>query len=476
MKNFFLIAFIGIFLLSASCSSETKTIGEITTTQSSKHSNATTDKSNVLPNVLEDENKNPEISTNANNAPEEEPRKLCTGKDYTEVLAEDVPSKVNFADFSPEVQSFNIDPRKENVLKAASGTKFIVPAYSFTGKDPVTVKIQEYFGKELAYTQQLTTMTTAGEWLESAGMFHIEAFANGQKTDLREGAEIILETVKLVDAEMGIYYGEKAENGDVYWNYDSLGTTLAPVAVMMMGSLKQAVGPAFSVQYKFDKAKMISLVGKRWTTSASFDRDGNMIGTTKCGNSSETPEDVACNAFFELLPTMKKELFGGNYQRWASEFIFTAMSQDEFIKMQNAALLESEMAKAIKNFTPRNADGRKYFTIGSLGFVNIDKPIRLPDFAPKEDVMVRVENGQEEVKLLFKKRNMVLSGELNNGFYVFKNVPVGAEVELVGSYAKGTQIFYAKETQKVTKSNNSFVLSYEPCAVDVLKEKLAALN
>ena len=100
----------------------------------------------------------------------------------------------------------------------------------------------------------------------------------------------------------------------------------------------------------------------------------------------------------------------------------------------------------------------------------------MPDFAPKEDVMVRVENGQEEVKLLFKKRNMVLAGELKNGFYVFKNVPLGAEVELVGSYAKGTQIFYAKETQKVTKGNNNFVLNYAPCAIDEFKEKLAMLN
>jgi len=471
MKNFFLLAFIAIFLLSASCSSDKKIVVETSKIQSSDNLIATES------DIIEIKNQNTEVATTSTKVTsDEEPRKLCTGKPYSEVLTEDSPSKVNFDAFSPDVQSFNILPSKENVLKTASGNKFIIPAYSFSGKGSVTINIQEYIGKEAAYTQQLTTMTTAGGWLESAGMFYIEAFANGKKTDLRSGAEIILETAKLVDAEMGIYYGEKAENGDVYWNYDSLGTTLVPIVALTRGVFKKSAELAFSEQYKFDKAQMIALLGKHWDVNASFDCDGNIIGTTKCGSSPEILQNIACNVFFDLIPTMKKELFSGNFQRINTSFDFTIMTQNEFIKTQNEALLKSEMAKAVQNFTPRNNDGRKYFTIGSLGFVNLDKSIRLPDFTPKEDVIVRMENGLEHVKLLFNKKNMVLSPELHNGSYIFRNVPVGTEIELVGSYAKGTQIFYAKESQKVTKTNHSFVLNYEPCDSAELKERLAALN
>lgn len=107
--------------------------------------------------------------------------------------------KINFDAFKPEIQQFSIDPKTESVLKTATGTKFIIPAYSFSGKEPVQINIREYFGKTAAYTQGLTTLTTAGEILESAGMFHVEAFSAGKKIDLRPGAEIILETAQKVD-------------------------------------------------------------------------------------------------------------------------------------------------------------------------------------------------------------------------------------------------------------------------------------
>ncbi len=382
--------------------------------------------------------------------------------------------KINFDAFKPEIQQFSIDPKIESVLKTASGTKFIIPTYSFPGKEPVQINIREYFGKTAAYTQGLTTLTTAGEILESAGMFHIEAFAAGKKIDLRPGAEIILETAQKVDEAMGIYYGKTAADGNVYWEFDPLGTTPAPVAVMVMGSLKKSAGQTFSDQYKFDKAAMIALIGKQWKTSASFDRDGNIIGYSNCSEKTITPSDMACSAFFELLPTMRKELFAGNTQHWAVDFTFTCMTHEQFVAEQNALTANSELYKAVANFKPAG-DGRKYFTIISLGNINIDKKIPIPDFKAKEDVLVKVENGVEEIKLLFSEKNTVISPQRKEQYYVFKNIPVGTEINVVSTYAKGNKVYYAGEKMPLRKGNAPILLSYSACEAGELGAKLAEL-
>lgn len=398
-------------------------------------------------------------------------KKLCTGESYR-VEAE--VKKVNFEQFIPNLQQFTINPKIEQVITTATGNKLIIPAYSFPANAPVQLNIREYYGKECAFTQGLTTQTNDGKILESAGMFYIDAYTNGKKTELRPGAEIVLETALAVDENMGLYYGQRQDDGNVYWDFDPLGTTPSPVVVMLMGSHKKAAGRAFSDQYKFDKAAMIKMIGKQWKTSASFDRDGVLIGTTLCSNNKQ-PEDIACNAFFSLIPTMKKEIFSGNFQRWAAEFVFTIMSREQFAAERTANSVISEMDKAVAKFKPEG-DGRKYFSIGSLGFINIDMEIPLPALTAKTDLIVKAETALDEIKLIFTKRNTVLSPKFENGYYIFKNIPVGTEVKIIGSYSKGDKIFIASKDTEIKKSNMPINLEYMPCAEKDLAAKLAALG
>ena len=94
----------------------------------------------------------------------------------------------------PTAQVFSVRPGRDTLLVAAQGTQLLVAADAWDvppGSGPIMVKIQEFYQLSDIVLAGLTT-TAGPDLLETGGMVHLEATANGQPARLRPNAAVHL--------------------------------------------------------------------------------------------------------------------------------------------------------------------------------------------------------------------------------------------------------------------------------------------
>lgn len=405
----------------------------------------------------------------------EKPKILCSANTN---LDEVKVNKVDLKTLAPKNQVFLINPLKDTSIMTARGVQFHIPAYTFDAESEITLSIQEFFEKTEAYLQGLTTLTTDGGILESGGMFNLVAKDRSGEVELVEGGEIILELPKEVPAEMNVYYGQENENGDVLWELDELGTTLSPVFLLKKGRFKTKASQFFAEQYKMKKELMLALEGKEWKTHVSFDRKGNIIGYTKCNEDSDSviAQKVACQRFFEIIGKANPTMFAYHMQKWDVEFLFECVDRKVYVEALNKELAKRTLNRALKGFEHRSeGKRRRYFSIGELGFINIDRDVPLPEMEALIDVKVLANNDAEVVKLVYQNRNIVIAPTKGKGFYIFNRIPLGTPVKVLSTYGTADKVFYAINAFNVEKKQPIIDLAYNACKKNELATKIENL-
>lgn len=112
-----------------------------------------------------------------------------------------------------------INPNKEQIIIAKQGTKIKVPAHAFDVPEgsKVLLKVTEAYRKSDMILQNLSTVSN-GQALETGGMIKIEAFANGQPVQLKEGMALdIAVPAEEVEDSMQLFASEVAEDGSINW-------------------------------------------------------------------------------------------------------------------------------------------------------------------------------------------------------------------------------------------------------------------
>lgn len=112
-----------------------------------------------------------------------------------------------------------INPTIEQTIVAKQGTKVRVPAHAFEVAEgaKVLLKITEVYRKSDMILQNLATVSN-GHALETGGMIKVEAFADGQPIQLKEGMALDVEVpTKEVEDEMQLFASEVAEDGSINW-------------------------------------------------------------------------------------------------------------------------------------------------------------------------------------------------------------------------------------------------------------------
>jgi hypothetical protein len=360
--------------------------------------------------------------------------------------------RVDFAGLAPENQKFSIDPQTDNIISCKSGTRFMIPAYSFPGRSKVDIKIREYHSKTAAYINNLTTVTTDGKILESGGMFNIEATVNGMCTNLNQGAEIYIEAASELSSDMGIFYGKNDSDGNVLWDFDPTGTSPSPVIVTVRGPMSKQAKEVLAKSCKFEKGSMIKMIGNSWTSSLSFDSDGSVIGNSLCTESDPVRQE-ACMAMLETIKKIDKKHFASSFRRTSVDVVFTCKSMEEYLFEKNKETSLSEMDKALSGFSSSKL-GRKYFAIRRLGNINIDRFIPIPELTERSDVMVKASSGKaENCKLVFSNNKTLMNAIFNNGYFVFKDLPIGTEYKVLSTVADKDAIYIASSSGTVQKKN-----------------------
>lgn len=117
-------------------------------------------------------------------------------------------------------QTLSIQLDQEQTLRAAGGTRLIVPAHAFVfddGTSPQTaveLRIQEAYDPSDFILHNLTT-TSGGQILQTGGMVCIEATSGGRALQLADGMSLTvsLPTGGKFDPEMELFYAQNTTNG-----------------------------------------------------------------------------------------------------------------------------------------------------------------------------------------------------------------------------------------------------------------------
>jgi hypothetical protein len=120
---------------------------------------------------------------------------------------------------SKKGMTHRINPNREQTIVAKQGTRVTVPANAFDVPEgaKVLLKVTEVYRKSDMILNNLSTVSN-GRALETGGMIKIEAFADGEAIELRDGMELDVEVpTEEVEDEMQLFASEIAEDGSVNW-------------------------------------------------------------------------------------------------------------------------------------------------------------------------------------------------------------------------------------------------------------------
>lgn len=125
-----------------------------------------------------------------------------------------------FKRFSPKTQTFVIDSDKDQHIFGKEGTHIFVEKSSFVFEDgtpvksQVSVELKEFYDKKTILLAGLATQTANG-YLESGGMVHLQATAEGKKVRLKKEITIEMPTsnTKVSSQEgMKVYFASNNAN------------------------------------------------------------------------------------------------------------------------------------------------------------------------------------------------------------------------------------------------------------------------
>jgi hypothetical protein len=126
-----------------------------------------------------------------------------------------------FSGFEMEPQKFTIDPRKNEVITAKGGAKFVIDRDIFKRVNwsiPLEVEIKEYYEKGDFIIANLTTRTTGDKLLESKGMVDIEVRQNGASLTLKEDASIGVLFPDRAIGDSTELFRSRALNTEILWD------------------------------------------------------------------------------------------------------------------------------------------------------------------------------------------------------------------------------------------------------------------
>jgi hypothetical protein len=118
------------------------------------------------------------------------------------------------------------------------------------------------------------------------------------------------------------------------------------------------------------------------------------------------------------------------------------------------------------------------FAINKLGWINCDRFLDMPDDQKTDFIVNSNENIEQKIRLIFEGvdgERTILNGDTKAGKTIFKNVPLGQKITVLGIGLKNGTPILAKSKTKISKS--AFTLSnYKELDIVELESVLNKIN
>lgn len=442
------------------------------------------------------------------------------------------------AQAAPQGQVFEVRPGRDTVLLGQRGTRLLIPARAFdvpASSGPITLTVREFYSTADIVLAGLGTRAGL-DVLETGGMLHLYAAANGQTVHLRPGMAVLVQlpTRQLLPG-MSLYKGISADsNHGPDWQLAGTGVVRAvPVTELRKGAgtmvgKKGDRWPSLpkgnaTLQPLLDQ--LIPLTAPDLARIAQLkpvDRDERrwwkMVGRNKrlsikyiqrialladsTGTIQEARVQQGDSVLGETLSRAVKhlpQLRPASYLTWAAphrrrytaargilQVIYTkdgrrlAHIDWQWLAKPDWPAEDYIQSRAVfaKQFnsasTPLTLDGGLYYELaaGGLGWINCD---RLLDPGPRILYTVATHDPGTVVSLVFKGQRSILASSRTEGrAAIFEQVPSGQAATVVALRREKGVTYLATSSVSLSQAAPP-ALSFHPVTLAQLRTELAQL-
>lgn len=434
---------------------------------------------------------------------------------------------------SPITEKFQIQASEESVLKGKKGTSLYIPANSFqfddgtVPKEHITIEIKECLSLTDMIFENLHTISD-DQILETNGMIYLNAEADGKKLSIKKGKAIVIAFQKNgLDKEMDLFYEFKLNDSVKTWipDYKFFETKSVQETAIEIDNL-DLVGEDIGYEFEYPIEMTDDLYDYGYWISlrtAIFDE-------LKLIDSEETVVEYIENP--KNIDSVNAHLFYKN--NWHADFDFHINKQGKMYNLRpnkdmgltynrKALKIAKELFESLPPFdiesykrditndwyyslgimSGRSINWKRYkqkfrnqyadytnqaiqkidqntlqyymFSATEMGWINCDRFWDLED-SEKTDFIVKTNNTTEtRIQIIFKDVKSIMTGTYENGDLVFKNIPKGKEIKIIGiSYSNGKPTLAVGES--ITDSKNFELNDFKEFTLDQLEMELNKLN
>ena len=368
-----------------------------------------------------------------------------------------------------EFHTINCD--KDTVLIASEGSKFFIESSSFidsSGKiitGTITFEVKECYSTYDFLREGLSTATTDGKmYLETGGMFYMQASKNNSKLSLRKGYEIGFTPNYETPERMNLYYGNRDTQNNIAWELDKVGKIPSPVLIAMRGRYGGVLNPWFYKNYRLQKETMLALYDTTWQThfTSYF---GKIYGNRSCSDQTGAILE-ACENFNDYLAPQIVTFPEIKVVSFMSEFTFRGMSKNQYAFAHDKGFIDSFKNYLAPAFT-RYVDVPQFFP-RTLGWCNLDGVPRAMvkqwndyNALPKSKLTFSIPNKLQVKAYLYMPAYRSVATSVNTtSDLVFENVPDNHEAYLIITSLKD-DVFYMYKKEFNTNTYKEIALELE---------------
>ncbi len=373
-------------------------------------------------------------------------------------------------------KEYVINNTKDTVLRCDKGTLLYIKANSFIDNgtpikdEQITLQVKEVYDKSDMILESLTT-TSNGALLETGGMVYINAFGKNEKpAEIAPDKSItVFKPTDNIIQNTLLFTGERDPHNDVMdWTpTNSTMTDASAIGLAYCSSealYKNVTGPRDKGKRKIDNCPFF------------FCKINRFFGSL--AKSKEERDKTSNRKARKNVRTRGYEDIGYEYDCTKRDSILDFYGFDDYQDL--IAELKREKLRGIEtnynNSAIRFEDLQYYtFNVNGFGWNNIDAFLKMPARALTEvNVNVKPQTNID-IRLVFKKRNILAYGSSHNNQYRFESMPKGERAYLVALKYDGDSPLVSIEEIKVEKGA-TYNVNFKKLSLDELKQELKKIN
>ena len=405
----------------------------------------------------------------------------------------------------PEKQSSSIDPTVDNIIKGEKGTQIFIPANALRFKDgsiptgKVNIELKEFFSTSDFISNNLSTVSDSF-LLETNGMLYISATADGKELVVDNSKSYTIAFPKSDSTRnMELFYGDSTQAGSINWNtalpttegfgigYDSLlvDSALYKYKVRICGYMwMNAKETGWTINHPDSNAWIyfknnfnlpsnledeIKKAEQFLEVKIFINEQGKIYKAVLRNNLSPELKMFISN-FFMNMPAFNMR--SPNYFYPELEYKIMLCGHEEFDQEKYAERFKQKYIeykdKAIEKMD-KGELGIYVFSATKFGWINCDRFYF--DEREKIDFIVKAPSAEAKTFIVFENINSIMSGNYNNGNFVFPNVPIDSKVKVIAINFENGKPKMAVQQNTVTKNAVS-ISNFKDFTITELEKQL----